>query len=127
MLVYVVGFRLQESRRRADWPTQDWVAFLGASYFRAIGALGQYGLSARGVAVDVAAPGPEEFPDFTAFYIAPAIDQIRSTTHGPVASLPDTDPARQQFGRLQGASNGLMLATIFAGAFLILIELRDQH
>jgi glucans biosynthesis protein len=70
-----VGFRLQESRHRADWPTQDWVAFLGASYFRAIGALGQYGLSARGVAVDVAAPGPEEFPDFIAFYIAPAADE----------------------------------------------------
>ena len=49
------GFRLQESRNRSDWKTQDWVAFLGASYFRAIGELGQYGLSARGVAVDVAA------------------------------------------------------------------------
>jgi glucans biosynthesis protein len=29
----------------------DWVAFLGASYFRAIGELHQYGLSARGVAL----------------------------------------------------------------------------
>ncbi|HEX5215120.1 MAG TPA: hypothetical protein VFV98_06625, partial [Vicinamibacterales bacterium] len=63
----------------------------------------------------------------TALYIAPAIDQIRNTTHGSVASLPETDPARQQFGRLHGISNGLMLATMFAGAFLILIELRDQH
>jgi len=63
----------------------------------------------------------------SALYIAPAIDQIRATTHGPVASLPDTSPARQQFSRLHGISNGLMLATIFAGAFLILIELRDQH
>ena len=66
------GFRFQESRRRSDWRTQDWVAFLGASYFRAIGELGQYGLSARGVALDVAAPRPEEFPIFTEFYIAPA-------------------------------------------------------
>jgi glucans biosynthesis protein len=63
------GFRLQESRSRADWRTQDWVAFLGASYFRAIGALNQYGLSARGVAVDTAEPSPEEFPDFTDFFI----------------------------------------------------------
>ena len=63
------GFRLQESNRRPDWRTQDWVAFLGASYFRAIGALNQYGLSARGVAVDSAEPTPEEFPDFTDFYI----------------------------------------------------------
>src|SRR5690606_37979886 len=64
------GFRLQEWNSAADWRTQDWVAFLGASYFRAIGALGQYGLSARGVAIDAAVPGkPEEFPDFTEFYI----------------------------------------------------------
>jgi periplasmic glucans biosynthesis protein len=65
------GFRLQESRQRDDWQTHDWVAFLGASYFRAIGELEQYGLSARGLAVDVAASQPEEFPDFTEFYIAP--------------------------------------------------------
>ena len=63
------GFRLQESRNREDWRTQDWVAFLGASYFRAIGALNQYGLSARGVTIDSAEPTPEEFPDFTEFYI----------------------------------------------------------
>lgn len=66
------GFRLQESRNRADWRTQDWVAFLGASYFRAIGELGQYGLSARGVIVDCAEPTPEEFPDFTEFFIEEA-------------------------------------------------------
>lgn len=68
------GFRLQESSERSDWQTHDWVAFLGASYFRAIGELEQYGLSARGIAVDVAARGAEEFPDFTEFYIAPAAD-----------------------------------------------------
>src|SRR5690625_36298 len=63
------GFRFQEENGRPDWRTQDWLAFLGASYFRAIGELGQYGLSARGVAVDVAATQPEEFPDFVAFWI----------------------------------------------------------
>ncbi len=63
------GFRLQESRKRKDWRTQDWVAFLGAAYFRAIGELGQYGLSARGAIVDSAEPIPEEFPDFTEFFI----------------------------------------------------------
>lgn len=63
------GLRLQEARSRSDWRTQDWIAYLGASYFRAIGALNQYGLSARGVVVDAAEPTPEEFPDFTEFYI----------------------------------------------------------
>ncbi len=71
------GFRFQESRKGhpgpkgapLDWRRNDWVAFLGASYFRAIGELYQYGLSARGIAVDVASPrGPEEFPDFTHIY-----------------------------------------------------------
>jgi periplasmic glucans biosynthesis protein len=70
------GFRLQESRagdqQKLDWHSNDWVAFLGASYFRAIGELAQYGLSARGIAIDVAAPGrSEEFPQFTRFYFEP--------------------------------------------------------
>ena len=46
----------------------DVAAFLGASYFRAVGAEGQYGLSARGLAVDTALPREEEFPHFTDFY-----------------------------------------------------------
>ena len=53
----------------------DVAAFLGASYFRAVGAEGQYGLSARGLAVDTALPRAEEFPDFTDFYFdQPAAD-----------------------------------------------------
>jgi glucans biosynthesis protein len=64
------GFRFQEARTgKLDWRKNDWVAFLGASYFRAIGELYQYGLSARGLAVDVAVFGRnEEFPDFTHVY-----------------------------------------------------------
>jgi len=65
------GFRIQEPRDgKLDWRKNDWAAFLGASYFRAIGELYQYGLSARGLALDTAVAGkPEEFPDFTKFYI----------------------------------------------------------
>jgi periplasmic glucans biosynthesis protein len=65
------GLRIQEARDAAlDWHHNDWVAFLGADYFRAIGELHQYGLSCRAVALDVAVPGKtEEFPDFTEFYI----------------------------------------------------------
>ena len=67
------GFRFQEARDgNLDWRRNDWVAFLGASYFRAIGDLYQYGLSARGIAVDTAlADRPEEFPDFTRIFIGP--------------------------------------------------------
>jgi len=65
------GLRVQEPRDGAlDWHQNDWVAFLGADYFRAIGELHQYGLSARAVALDCAVAGKaEEFPDFTKFYI----------------------------------------------------------
>lgn len=66
------GFRIHESRARSDWKTQDWVAVLGASYFRTIGPLNQYGLSARGIALNTTAKIPEEFPDFTEFYLEPA-------------------------------------------------------
>ncbi len=68
------GFRFQEAKdsKKFDWRTNDWVAFLGASYFRAIGELHQYGLSARGVALDTAvADRNEEFPDWTQIYIGP--------------------------------------------------------
>jgi glucans biosynthesis protein len=61
------GFRVMGSNE--DDP--DWLAFLGASYFRSDGELKQYGLSARGIAVDTAVPGPEEFPRFTRFWLEP--------------------------------------------------------
>ena len=38
------------------------IVFLGASYFRALGAGQQYGLSARGLAIDTAGGSGEEFP-----------------------------------------------------------------
>ena len=64
------GFRIQEQRGgKLDWRKNDWVAFLGASYFRAIGELYQYGLSARAIAINtVVYEQPEEFPDFTQIY-----------------------------------------------------------
>ncbi len=70
------GFRIQESRTgnqsRLAWQNNDWAAFLGASYFRAIGDDYQYGLSARGIAINTAVQNtPEEFPAFTRFYFDP--------------------------------------------------------
>ena len=49
----------------------DWLSFLGASYFRSPGETRQYGLSARGLAIDVAMPTPEEFPRFKSFWLEP--------------------------------------------------------
>jgi glucans biosynthesis protein len=58
------GFRVMAA---PDQP--DWLAFLGASYFRAPSETGQYGLSARGLAIDTAMPTPEEFPRFSNFWL----------------------------------------------------------
>jgi glucans biosynthesis protein len=57
------GFRILNPNLRGDW-----LAFQGASYFRSSGELSQYGLSARGLAVDSGLM-PEEFPLFTHFYL----------------------------------------------------------
>ena len=61
------GWRLSYPLNRAD-RQDELIAFLGASYFRALGAGQVYGLSARGLAVDTAGDQGEEFPAFTAFW-----------------------------------------------------------
>lgn len=66
------GFRLQESCGSETWEANDWLAYLGASYFRAIGDSAQYGISARGIVVDSGEPWAEEFPGFTDFYVEQA-------------------------------------------------------
>ncbi|MEO7938304.1 MAG: glucan biosynthesis protein G [Burkholderiaceae bacterium] len=56
------------------------ISFLGASYFRALGAGQQYGSSARALAIDTTGGGTEEFPAFVRFWLErPAVD-ARSTT-----------------------------------------------
>ena len=60
----IAGFRAMTADGRSDW-----MAFQGASYFRAAGAQDQYGLSARAVAIDTGTGEREAFPAFTAFWI----------------------------------------------------------
>lgn len=51
-------------------PRQEFLSFLGASYFRALGRGQWWGLSARGVAINTAVPDTqEEFPAFRSFWI----------------------------------------------------------
>ncbi|MDR5859741.1 glucan biosynthesis protein D [Halomonas eurihalina] len=69
------GFRLHH---RDDWK-RDVAAFLGASYFRAVSDSMQYGMSARGLAIDTAsASREEEFPDFTRFWLERSPDDEAS-------------------------------------------------
>jgi glucans biosynthesis protein len=73
--------------------TRDVAAFLGASYFRAVGGEWQYGLSARGLAIDCGNSTPEEFPNFTSYWLErPAKDSNTLTIYALLDS-PST-PAR---------------------------------
>ena len=58
------GFRVMAPDLKTDW-----IAFLGASYFRSSGPFNQYGLSARGLAIDTGLSTPEEFPRFIEFWL----------------------------------------------------------
>ena len=48
---------------------QEFCSFQGASYFRAIPSHEVYGSSARGIAIDIGLPEPEEFPKFTKLWL----------------------------------------------------------
>jgi glucans biosynthesis protein len=65
------GFRLLGELEVED-RFQEYAVFQGASYFRAIGQGLAYGLSARGLALNTAGDGPEEFPVFRDFWIEAA-------------------------------------------------------
>lgn len=64
-----LGFAGFKVNKAPELTRRDVVSFLGASYFRAVDDTYQYGLSARGLAIDTFAERPEEFPDFVAFWL----------------------------------------------------------
>jgi len=102
----IAGFKIMEDKNgRLNWRTNDWVSFLGASYFRSIGEQYQYGLSARGLAVNTANPQPpfnEEFPIFRSFWL----------------ESPDSGPAVIVYALLEGPS--------VTGAYRFEIERKSQ-
>lgn len=62
------GFRIHGPINRSDF-YDEYVVFQGASYFRSVGRGQRYGLSARGLALNTARPGGEEFPIFRSIWI----------------------------------------------------------
>lgn len=62
------GFRIQAPINRAD-KMDEIVVFQGASYFRGLATGQEYGLSARGLAINTGQPGGEEFPKFRDFWV----------------------------------------------------------
>jgi glucans biosynthesis protein len=68
------GFRIHYPLNKKNY-RDEFVVFLGASYFRAIGKGQHYGLSARGLAINTAAPTGEEFPFFKEFWLDKPYDE----------------------------------------------------
>lgn len=62
------GFRLHYPINKQTY-ADEFVVFQGASYFRMVSKGQTYGLSARGLALNVAEPEGEEFPIFRSFYV----------------------------------------------------------
>ena len=73
------GFRIHYPINRPDY-FDEFIVFLGASYFRGVGRGQVYGLSARGLAIDTARPKGEEFPVFTKFWIEKPAPYARNLT-----------------------------------------------
>jgi glucans biosynthesis protein len=94
------GFRLQF---HTNWDA-DVAAFLGASYFRAVGGDSrQYGLSARGLAIDTALDRGEEFPRFTAFWLERPAKEAGHVTVYALLDSPSVAGA-YRFGLAPGAT-----------------------
>lgn len=91
----------------------EFIVFQGASYFRAVSKGQNYGVSARGLAIDVAQPNGEEFPMFRHFWIErPSISQTAIVVHALLDSERVTGAYR--FGIFPGSPTRVdVSATLF--------------
>jgi glucans biosynthesis protein len=88
------GFRVHYPLNTAGYKDEV-VAFLGASFFRALGQGHVYGASARGLALDTAVPTGEEFPRFTEFWIERPLPRERKLTFYALLDSPRASGAYQ--------------------------------
>lgn len=73
------GLRIYSTLGR-EGESQEVAVFLGASYYRILGRDQVHGLSARGVAIDIAGPDGEEFPYFRSFWLMRPEPDARALT-----------------------------------------------
>jgi len=81
----IAGFRINYPINKPDI-ADELVAFLGASYFRALGRGNIYGSSARGLLINSWREGPEEFPRFSEFYVERPADEGPLTVYAALES-----------------------------------------
>ncbi len=88
--------------------------FLGASYFRVLGRGQSYGASARGLAINVATTGGEEFPYFSDFWLVRPLPQQRTLTIFALLDSPSLTGA-YRFEIRPGATTDVeVTATLYA-------------
>ncbi|MEL0623405.1 glucan biosynthesis protein G [Marinomonas arenicola] len=106
------GLRLHYPLNSSD-ENDEFIVFQGASYFRAISKGQSYGLSSRGLAINVAQPMGEEFPRFKHFWIErPSVTQKAIVVHALLDSKSVTGAFR--FGIYPGAPTRVdVQATLF--------------
>lgn len=88
------GFRAHYPLNGSEYK-DELVVFLGASYFRALGAGMRYGLSARGLAIDTVGGQAEEFPRFTEFWIVRPAANAKTLTVYALLDSPRASGAYQ--------------------------------
>ncbi len=106
------GLRLHYPINRNEYK-DEFIVFQGASYFRAVSRGQNYGVSARGLAIDVAQPTGEEFPMFRHFWIErPSTSQEAIVVHALLDSKRVTGAYR--FGIYPGSPTRVDVeATLF--------------
>jgi periplasmic glucans biosynthesis protein len=103
------GFRLLGELEAED-RFQEYTVFQGASYFRAIGRGQAYGLSARGLALNTAGDGGEEFPVFRDFWIEAAEPDAPTVTVHALMDSPSVAGA-YTFRITKGATTEMEVAS----------------
>ena len=88
------GFRAHYPLNNSKYK-DELVVFLGASYFRALGAGQRYGLSARGLAIDTVGGQGEEFPRFVEFWLVKPESNAKSLTVFALLDSPRSSGAYQ--------------------------------
>lgn len=95
------GMRLHYPLNTANY-ADEFLVFQGASYFRGVSKGQLYGLSARGLAIDVAGPRGEEHPIFRQFWVErPSSDHDSMVVHALLDSTRVTGAYR--FGIYPGS------------------------
>jgi glucans biosynthesis protein len=90
------------------------IAFLGASYFRALGRNAGYGVSARGLAINTATTAGEEFPYFTDFWLVQPQPNQRTLTIYALLDSPSIAGAYEFDVRPGTTSQVLVTAALYA-------------